>query len=135
MRKERPSESIRRAYQHLGQAFNAAKVSLTLPQTSALRVLMQDGPQKQRSLCHLTGTDRATMSTLLARMATAGLVVAVREERDMRITMISITPTGREALLKADSALVLAEKRMMRLIRIADRPAFLRGLRAISESL
>lgn len=127
----RPSDAIRRAYQRLTADFN--KAPLTLPQTSVLRALMDRGIVNQTSLVAATGIDRSTLGEMLKRMASQGLVAAVRLESDNRNNLISLTPAGRKALLKSETALADAESSMMRMVPHADRQAFLRCLRAIVE--
>lgn len=134
MKKVRPSEGIRRAYQRLAATFADGKVALTLPQTALLRTLLEQGPLFQRQIKDFCGLDRSTLSDVLKRLATAGMVVAVRRETDQRAVMVSLTPAGRAALLKAETVLADAEAAMMKMVPSADRAAFLRSLRAIAEA-
>lgn len=132
--KVRASEALRRAYQRLGAEFLTSAPTLTLTQVAILRPLLQNGPQKQRQIMEASGVDRSTLSESLSRMATAGLVVAVRMPEDSRATMVSLTPAGRQALERADAAVSQAEGSLMKLVPPADRTAFLRCLRAIAEA-
>lgn len=94
---------------------------------------MNLGVINQTSLVAATGIDRSTLGEMLKRMASQGYVAAVRLESDNRNNLISITPAGRKALLKSETALADAEASMMRMVPSADRTAFLRCLRAIVE--
>jgi hypothetical protein len=44
------------------------------------------------------------LSTLLERMKTDGLISRVRSERDRRVTLVALSQSGREALVRADEA-------------------------------
>lgn len=95
---------------------------------------MAAGPIFQRQIVEQTGIDRSTLSELLRRMATLGMVVNVRRMADLRSISVSITPRGRAALLKADDQLADAEASLMRTIKPEDRAPFLRAIQAITEN-
>jgi MarR family transcriptional regulator, temperature-dependent positive regulator of motility len=132
-RKTRPGDGIRKSYNLLAATFEAGETTLTLPKTAVLRALFHNGTLYQRQITTLTGIDRSTLSEILKRLATDGMVGNVRLETDKRAIMVTITPAGRKALKKADAALTRAEAILMSLIPPPDRAPFLRGLRAIAE--
>ncbi len=127
----RPSEGIRRAYQRLTAPFDS---TLSMSKTEVLQVLYQHGTLYQRQITELTGIDRSTLSDLLKRMATDGLVANARLESDSRAVQVTITPAGRKAFLRVEKVLALSEDALLNLIPKADRAAFLRGLKAICEA-
>lgn len=133
MKKPRVSEGLRRAYQAISAEFSGDG-RLSLPQITVLRCLMAAGPIFQRQIVEQTGIDRSTLSELLRRMATLGMVVNVRRMADLRSISVSITPRGRAALLKADDQLADAEASLMRTIKPEDRAPFLRAIQAITEN-
>lgn len=135
MNKIRPSESLRRAYQGLNSSLSESKTPLSMPQASVLRALLQQGPLNQTMLVAASGVDRSTLSDMLVRLAGLGHIVAARRPEDKRASLVLLTPGGRAALLKAESALGTAEAAMMRKVPSADRAAFLRGLRALAGAL
>lgn len=132
VRKTRPSDGMRRAYQHLVSTFSGAP--LTLPQTAVLGSLLHHGPLNQTQLVAACGVDRSTLGEMLKRLATMGAVVALRTEADKRAILVSLTPKGRAMLLKAQSVLSLAEASLMQMVPAADRTAFMRALTAIAEA-
>jgi DNA-binding MarR family transcriptional regulator len=72
------------------------EVGLTYPQYLALLVLWQRGPQPVKALGSALQLDSGTLSPLLKRLETAGLVRRERQPGDERSVLITLTPKGAE---------------------------------------
>lgn len=127
------SDLIRRAGQALTSAYTKQEPAVTLPQAALLRALFQRGPMKGLELVRVMGMDRATAYELVKRMRTDNLVTGMRMESDQRAILLSITPAGRAALLKAQGAVSEAEARVLALVPRDARAAFRQGLQAIAD--
>jgi DNA-binding MarR family transcriptional regulator len=71
---------------------------LSYPQYIALMTVGEHGPLSVGRLGELMHLDSGTLSPLLKRMATAGLVERVRDPADERRVLVSLTGPGRERL-------------------------------------
>jgi DNA-binding MarR family transcriptional regulator len=71
---------------------------LSYPQYIALMTVGEHGPLSVGRLGELLHLDSGTLSPLLKRMATAGLVERVRDPADERRVLVSLTGPGRERL-------------------------------------
>ena len=127
------TDLIRRASQALNVAYMAREPPATLTQALVLRGLAKSGPLNQAKLIEITGVDRSTLSEMLRRMASAGLLTTSRLEKDRRNIIVSITPKGRSVLLKVDRTLSDAETRIMMLVPSDLRMLFRKALQAIAE--
>ncbi|BAL89389.1 putative MarR-family transcriptional regulator [Actinoplanes missouriensis 431] len=67
---------------------------LTYPQYLVLRVLWHDGPTTVRDLGRVLALDSGTLSPLLKRLETQGLLTRRRATTDERIVIADLTATG-----------------------------------------
>ena len=67
---------------------------LTYPQYLVLRVLWHDGPTTVRDLGHTLRLDSGTLSPLLKRLETQGVIRRERDTSDERVVCIHLTETG-----------------------------------------
>jgi DNA-binding MarR family transcriptional regulator len=77
------------------------EVGLTYPQYLVLLVLWQHGPQPVGELGRLLRLDSGTLSPLVKRLASAGLVSRDRRADDERSVLVSLTGAGRELEARA----------------------------------
>lgn len=70
--------------------------NLTYPQYIALVTLWVDGEQTVSSLGEALQLDSGTLSPMLARMETAGLVTRTRRADDERVVGVALTERGHE---------------------------------------
>lgn len=70
-------------------------MGLTHPQYLVMLALWQHGPLSVKDLSRLLQLDPGTLSPLVKRLATAGLVRRERDARDERSLAISLTDAGR----------------------------------------
>lgn len=83
-----------------------AKLGLTYPQYLAMLVLWECGMQSVKSLAERLNLDSSTITPLVKRLATAGLVVRERDEIDQRNLHIRLTRAGQA--MQARAALIQA---------------------------
>lgn len=78
---------------------------------------------------------QATISSVVDRLAAAGLVVRQRSERDKRQVLLSITPAGRDVLARAPD--ILQERFRSRFASLPqwEQAMILAGLERLSELL
>lgn len=117
----------------MSAAYAKQEPGLTLPQAGMLRALVTNGPMKQIALRAAAGVDRSTASSMMKRLAAAGMLVNVRLESDKRALLVSITPAGRAALLKAEAALAAAELEVVKMVPRVKRPYFKDALQHIAD--
>jgi DNA-binding MarR family transcriptional regulator len=88
------------------KSVHMGKVLRTLNETTAgigatLRILYeQDGSTTSGRLCDLLGVSSARVAVLLKTMAEKGLITKDKNVMDARITVVSLTPFGKETILK-----------------------------------
>lgn len=72
-----------------------AELGLTYPQYLVMLVLWKDTPQTVGSLGDMLYLDSGTLTPLLKRMETAGLISRTRDIEDERRVLIDLTANGR----------------------------------------
>ncbi|MBA3447148.1 MAG: MarR family transcriptional regulator [Pseudaminobacter sp.] len=98
---------LRRAHQRHVSIFAAHIGDLTPPQFAALAKLHDVGETSQNQLGQLIAMDAATVKGVIDRLKARGLVELTRHDVDKRRLLVSLTPTGREAI---ERLIPLAEK-------------------------
>lgn len=83
-----------------------SELGLTYPQYLVMLVLWKQAPQTVGSLGDLLHLDSGTLTPLLKRMETAGLISRTRDADDERRVLIDVTAKGRA--LRADAVRVPA---------------------------
>jgi MarR family transcriptional regulator, organic hydroperoxide resistance regulator len=79
------------------------RLSLTYPQYLVMLVLWERGDTSVKQLGEALMLDSGTLSPLLKRLESSGLVTRARDPRDERSVMISLTPSGRALRQRAES--------------------------------
>lgn len=130
----RPAELIRRTQQTLAALYAAGngRGGLPLPQFAVLEALKNRGPQNLTALVSLTGIDRSTMSDMIRRMRTEGLVSGQRGEPDARAIVVTLEWAGRKALAGSETALWNAEVKIMAAMSPVERTKFLNALAIVA---
>lgn len=77
-------------------------MGLTHPQYLVLLALWQQSPLSVKRLSELLQLDSATLSPLLKRLDTNGLVTRTRSSTDERLLLIELTPAGRALRAQAE---------------------------------
>jgi DNA-binding MarR family transcriptional regulator len=78
-----------------------AELDLTYPQYVVMRVLWQRGPLGVKEIGSVLDLDYGTLSPLLKRLESAGLVTRTRRRDDERAVEIALTPAGAAMEAKA----------------------------------
>lgn len=71
----------------------------------ALSVLDERGAPRVSEFARIDGCSQPTATTLLGRMATAGLVSRTTDPGDSRAVVVELTPVGRERLAASSRAI------------------------------
>lgn len=77
-------------------------LGLTHPQYLVMLALWEESPRSVKSLGSALALDPATLSPLLKRLETAGLISRTRSTRDERILNIDLTEQGRALRARAE---------------------------------
>ncbi len=77
-------------------------MGLTHPQYLVMLALWESEPLSVKDLSGLLGLDPGTLSPLLKRLESSGLVRRERDARDERHLAVSLTPKGRALRAKAE---------------------------------
>lgn len=129
---------LRRAWYGLNQAFRqrTAHLAITPDQFSILRWLSEGDPAglTQRQITRLMASDPNTITSTLARMEKAGLLVRGPHERDRRAHRVQLLPLGLETFEKARQIALRLQEQILAVLPEERREAFLEELAAIATS-
>lgn len=92
------TNAVTRLYQPL-----LAELGVTYPQYLVLLVLWQQAPRTVGELGQALDLDSGTLTPLLKRMESAGLVARRRDPADERRVIVSLTAAGRQLRARAES--------------------------------
>jgi DNA-binding MarR family transcriptional regulator len=79
------------------------KLGLTYPQYLVMLVLWEKGPMPVKGLAEALQLDYGTLSPLLKRLQSSGLVARQRRTDDERSVQVALTPAGEELKARADA--------------------------------
>jgi DNA-binding MarR family transcriptional regulator len=130
-----PGHLLRRCQQIAVALFlqECREVDLTPLQYAVLRALDQHGELDQNRLGGLTALDRTTVSTVIGKLETRGLVARRRSRADRRHNAISITGAGTALLGRAQPAVDAAQDRILAPLAPGERQVFLDCLKRIAD--
>lgn len=83
------------------------KLGLTYPQFVVMMVLWEDGKTTMKALTEKVMLDSNTLTPLLKKLETAGLIVRSRNKDDERV--LDVEPTAKGMALKTDGKLMAVE--------------------------
>ena len=107
----RYEESILRSLRRMSRAVDlhskqlAAEHRLTGPQLVCLRQIERDGVVTPSELAREVSLSHGTVTGILDRLETRGLVTRVRSDRDKRKVLVRLTTGGRDLMVRAPSPL------------------------------
>lgn len=92
---------IKRVQTHLTQNFHdkAKELGATVDRWRVLSALHFHGPQNVSQLANKANTEISTLSHLLTRIMTEGLIQRQRNRHDARVKQVELTARGRELVL------------------------------------
>jgi MarR family transcriptional regulator, temperature-dependent positive regulator of motility len=99
--------------------------ALTQRQYAVLAAVAAHEGLTQTDLVHATGIDRSTLADLVARMIGKALLARERSTADARANTVRLTDTGRAALAAISPKVAAADERILRLLPLRKRDAFL----------
>jgi DNA-binding MarR family transcriptional regulator len=103
------------------------ELNLTMPQLKVLVTLEQTGASAGQELARRTGAALPTLTGIVDRLVTAGLVQRREDPRDRRVRLVELTPKGTETLRRLISD---GEERVRGLLRRLDLP----GLQIVAQA-
>jgi MarR family transcriptional regulator, temperature-dependent positive regulator of motility len=107
---------------------------LTPRQFGVLLTLFQAGALPQTELGNRLHLDRSTLGEMLQRMVERRLVERRAHERDRRAVEITLTDTGKSALLAAVRQALKAQKALLYPLPDYLRPVFLKCLQILADA-
>jgi len=100
-------------------------------QFTVLTSLSEQGPASQAELGRRLSIDGSDMHSLLAEFERDGLVARVRDERDRRRNVVTLTTAGQTALARLDERIDAAQDALLEPLTAAER----KQLRRLLEKL
>jgi MarR family transcriptional regulator for hemolysin len=129
---------LRRAWYGLNQSFRdrIEHLGITPNQFSILRWLSEGDPEglSQRTLARLMASDDNTMSSTLARMEKAGLIVRVTYEEDRRASRVRLLPAAQRKLEDARPVAFDHQDRALSALSKRQQARFLADLELIANA-
>ncbi|MDX1565120.1 MAG: MarR family winged helix-turn-helix transcriptional regulator, partial [Phycisphaeraceae bacterium] len=136
--KRRLPPVLRRAWYHMTQAFRRRLVHLELTphQFTVLRWLQEEDAEDltQRRLSELMASDPNTVTSVLSRMETAGLVERKPHKKDRRAKCVRIKPRGRSVYEKARQIAIDLQTQVLGVLPASKRDQFLADLEAVADA-
>lgn len=129
---------LREAWYSLNQAFRRRinHLNITPDQFTILRWLIEGDPMglTQRQLADLMASDPNTITSILNRMQTAGLIERKPHESDRRANRILVQSVGRKAFEKARQVAIKLQSEVLTILPEAGREEFLANLELLANS-
>ena len=101
---------------------------------TVLTSLAEQGAASQAELGRRLSIDRSDLHALLAELEADGLVARVRDERDRRRNVVTLTQAGQRALARLDKLIDAAQDALLEPLSAAERTQLSRLLQKILES-
>lgn len=108
---------------------------ITAPQLTLLGTLLRSGPLPQAELGRAVGIDKNTLTEMLRRMETRGLIGRSRHATDRRSLTIAITTEGAKRVEALAPAAMRVGAAMLEPIPAEHRALFLDCLRRLAEKI
>lgn len=101
---------------------------------TVLASLSEQGPASQAELGRRLSIDRSDLHALLAELESDGLVARVRDERDRRRNVVTLTRAGRGALARLGKRIDAAQDALLEPLSAGERRELSRLLQKLLES-
>lgn len=108
---------------------------LTMPQVKVLHVLSRREKVTAGELAEILGVSAPTVTNLVGRMVSLGLVHRERGRTDRRVVYVSMTPAGEETLRQVRQEHWSVLRELFGEMSAGDRAALGRGLQALREAV
>jgi MarR family transcriptional regulator, organic hydroperoxide resistance regulator len=107
--------------------------NLTMWAYSVLTALATGPTRTQAALAQGIGADKTRIIAVLDDLQERGLIERRSDPVDRRVRLLAITPAGRRVCTRTRAGIRAGEERVLALLPPADRRAFVRTLRALSD--
>jgi MarR family transcriptional regulator, lower aerobic nicotinate degradation pathway regulator len=101
---------------------------------TVLTLLAEQGAASQAELGRRLSIDRSDMHALLAELERDGLVARVRDERDRRRNVVTLTEAGGSALARLDTQMDAAQDALLQPLSASERRELSRLLQKLLQS-
>jgi MarR family transcriptional regulator, lower aerobic nicotinate degradation pathway regulator len=101
---------------------------------TVLASLSEQGPASQAELGRRLSIDRSDLHALLAELESGGLVARVRDERDRRRNVVTVTRAGRGALARLGKRIDAAQDALLEPLSTGERRELNRLLQKVLEA-
>jgi len=130
-------DAIRRIVQVLRKTAQAAekRVGLSAAQLFVVRKLLETDALSVGELALRTATSQSSVSEVVQRLVTAGLVTRIRSARDARSVELSLTDAGRELAAKSPEAVQDRVLEALDRMRASDRAQLAKLLALLLEEI
>jgi DNA-binding MarR family transcriptional regulator len=106
---------------------------LTMWGYTVLTALATGPTRTQAALAQAIRADKTRIIPVLDGLQERGLIERHPDPADRRVRLLAITPAGRRAFARTRAGIRAGEERVLALLPAADRRAFLRALRTLSD--
>jgi DNA-binding MarR family transcriptional regulator len=110
------------------------ELDLTPPRFFVLASLPLDGGLSHAQLCKKTSIDRSTMTEIMRSLVQNKLVGRVRDKKDTRAYVVTITSKGLEALDLAQRRAAIVEDTLLAMLTPSQAENFIKALSGIVAS-
>ncbi len=126
---------LKRAAQFAADVYaaNAGKNGLTQRQFTLLTVVDAFEGVSQTDLVKSTGIDRSTLADMISRLTAQGYLQRTRSKDDARTNVVRLTSEGRQVMLSAQPGASTVDKKIMSVIPVAKRKAFIEVLQILAN--
>jgi MarR family transcriptional regulator, lower aerobic nicotinate degradation pathway regulator len=105
--------------------------AVTPVQYAALTAIAKAPGLDQRTMARTVGFDTSTITGVIDRLESRGLMQRDASPDDRRVRLLTLTNAGRELLLSIQPAVMRAQTRMLEPLSKAERVEFMRMLRVL----
>lgn len=131
-----PAHLLRRATQYANDVYanEVGEDALTARQFAVLLTVEDNEGLSQTDLVNMTGIDRSTLADMIGRMLKKELLRRKRTDDDARANSVSITSSGKRALVTVLSRVKKAEDKVLAPLPSGKRSEFIKMLTLIAEA-
>src|SRR5258708_16146799 len=97
--------------------------------------LHQQGTVTLTELSRYIRIDRSTLGEMISRMEERSLVMRRSNGNDRRSAKMSLTPSGKDALLRLGSGVAQLQSVLLAPLTIVDRPHFMTCMKLLAETV
>jgi DNA-binding MarR family transcriptional regulator len=126
---------LHRASQCAAEIFSANIDGVSPRQLVVLLAISENEGKSQTALVERTGVDRSTLSEMVGRLQTKGLVHRVRSKEDTRASAVKLTSAGRQVLKKAEPLARRVDATLLQALPANHRRQFLEALQSVVTTL